>query len=145
MWRIRARNESVTWSSFLEIIVSIVRQWIHWIWKTLLYWILLSNELLAWFSDFLSIVNLLIRSSEMNTSSRVCIRSEKTSWRSSLLFTIVNAFCLFIDESTIDESSGVMCWARDHGTTHWTLNGTLISRSPVPTSFRKSYHFISLL
>jgi hypothetical protein len=25
-----------------------------------------------------------------------------------------------------------MCWARDHGTTHWTLNQTLISRSLVP-------------
>jgi hypothetical protein len=49
--------------------------------------------------------------------------------------------CLFIDESIIDESSEVMCWARDHGTTHWILNRTLISRSFVLTSFRKSYHF----
>jgi hypothetical protein len=30
-------------------------------------------------------------------------------------------------------------WSRR--TTHWTLNRTLISRSPVLTSFRKSYHF----
>jgi hypothetical protein len=56
-------------------------------------------------------------------------------------FKSVENSCLFIDGSTIDGSSGVMCWARDHGTTHWTLNGTLISRSPVPTSFRKWYHF----
>ncbi len=30
---------------FLKIIVSVVKQWTHWIWKTFLYWILLSNEL----------------------------------------------------------------------------------------------------
>jgi hypothetical protein len=34
-----------------------------------------------------------------------------------------------------------MCWARDHETTHWDLNETLISRSPVLISFRKLYHF----
>jgi hypothetical protein len=76
----------------LEIIVSIVKQWIHWIWKTLLYWISLSNELLAWFFEFSLIVNLLIQSSEMKTSLRVRIRDEKTSWRSRLSFTTVNVF-----------------------------------------------------
>jgi hypothetical protein len=40
--------------------------------------------------------------------------------------------CLFIDESIIDGSSEIMCWARDHETTHWTLNRILISRSFVP-------------
>jgi hypothetical protein len=84
----RRRN----WILFLEIIVSVIKQWIHWIWKTLLYWILLSNELLAWFFEFSLIVNLLIRSSEMKTSLRVRIRDEKTSWRSRLLFTTVNVF-----------------------------------------------------
>jgi hypothetical protein len=52
MWRIRTRNENVTWSLLLEATVSIIRQWIHWIWKTFFYWILLSNELFAWFFEF---------------------------------------------------------------------------------------------
>jgi hypothetical protein len=78
--------------SLLEITVSIIRQWTHWIWKTLFYWILLSSELFAWFFEFFLIMNLLIRSSEMKTSLRVRIRDEKTSWRSWLSFTTVNVF-----------------------------------------------------
>ncbi len=77
---------------FLEIIVSIIRQWTHWIWKTFFYWILFSSELFAWFFEFFLIVNLLIQSSEMKTSLRVRIRDEKTSWRSRLSFTTVNVF-----------------------------------------------------
>jgi hypothetical protein len=77
---------------FLKTIVSIIRQWIHWIWKTFLYWISFSSELLAWFFEFFLIVNLLIQSSEVKTSLRVRIRDEKTSWRSRLSFTIVNVF-----------------------------------------------------
>ncbi len=46
----------------------------------------------AWFFEFFLIVNLLIQSSEMKTSLRVCIRDEKTSWRSRLSFTTVNVF-----------------------------------------------------
>jgi hypothetical protein len=76
----------------LEIIVSKIKQWIHWIWKTFLYWIFLSNELLVWFFEFSLIVNLLIQSFEMKTSMRVRIRNEKTSWRSRLSFMIVNVF-----------------------------------------------------
>jgi hypothetical protein len=76
----------------LEITVSVIRQWIHWIWKTFLYWILLSNELFAWFFEFSLTVNLLIQSSEMKTSLHVRIRDEKTSWRSRLSFTTVNVF-----------------------------------------------------
>jgi hypothetical protein len=72
--------------------ISIIKQWIHWIWKTFLYWILLSNELLAWFFEFLSIINVLIRSFEMKTTLRIRIRDEKTSWRLRLSFTIVNVF-----------------------------------------------------
>jgi hypothetical protein len=77
---------------FLKIIVSIIKQWIHWIWKTFFYWIFLSNELLVWFFEFSLIVNLLIRSFEMKTSLRVRIWDEKTSWKSRLSFTIVNIF-----------------------------------------------------
>ncbi len=77
---------------FLKIIVSIIKQWIYWIWKTFLYWISFSSELLVWFFEFFLIVNLLIQSSEMKTSLRVCVRNEKTSWRSRLSFTIVNVF-----------------------------------------------------
>ncbi len=77
---------------FLKVIVSVIKQWIHWIWKTFLYWILLSSELLAWFFEFSLTVNLLIQSSEMKTSLRVRIRDEKTSWRSRLSFTTVNVF-----------------------------------------------------
>ncbi len=76
----------------MKVIVSIIKQWIHWIWKTFLYWIFLSSELFVWFFEFFSIVNLLIQSFEMKTSLRICIRSEKTSWRSRLSFTIVNVF-----------------------------------------------------
>ncbi len=76
----------------LKTIVSVVKQWTHWIWKTFLYWIFLSSELLAWFFEFSLIVNLLIQSSEMKTSLRVRIRDEKTSWRSRLSFTTVNVF-----------------------------------------------------
>jgi hypothetical protein len=76
----------------LKIIVSVIKQWIHWIWKTFFYWILLSNELLAWFFEFSLIVNLLIQSFKMKTSLRVRIRDEKTSWRSRLSFTTVNVF-----------------------------------------------------
>jgi hypothetical protein len=92
MWRILTRNESVTWFFLLEIIVSIVKQWTHWIWKTLFYWILVSNELLAWFFEFSLIVNHVIQSSEMKKTMRVRIRDEKTSWRSRLSFTTVNIF-----------------------------------------------------
>ncbi len=77
---------------FLETTVSVVKQWTHWIWKTLLYWISLSSELFAWFFEFSLTVNLLIQSSEMKTSLRVRIRDEKTSWRSRLSFTTVNVF-----------------------------------------------------
>jgi hypothetical protein len=77
---------------FLKITVSVIKQWTHWIWKTFFYWILFSNELLAWFFEFSLIVNLLIQSFEMKTSLRVRIRDEKTSWRSRLSFTIVNVF-----------------------------------------------------
>jgi hypothetical protein len=77
---------------FLKAIVSIIRQWTHWIWKTFLYWILFSSELLAWFFEFSLTVNLLIQSSEIKTSLRVRIQDEKTSWRSRLSFTIVNVF-----------------------------------------------------
>jgi hypothetical protein len=77
---------------FLKVIVSIIKQWIHWIWKTFLYWIFLSSELFAWFFEFFLIVNLLIQSFEMKTSLRVRIQNEKTSWKSRLSFTIVNVF-----------------------------------------------------
>jgi hypothetical protein len=77
---------------FLKIIVSIIKQWIHWIWKTFLYWIFLSSELFVWFFEFSLIVNLLIQSFEMKTLLRVRIRSEKTSWKSRLFITIVNVF-----------------------------------------------------
>jgi hypothetical protein len=76
----------------LKTTVSIIKQWIHWIWKTLLYWISLSNELFAWFFEFFLTVNFLIQSFEMKTSLRVRIRDEKTSWRSRLSFTTVNVF-----------------------------------------------------
>jgi hypothetical protein len=76
----------------LEITVSVIKQWTHWIWKTLFYWISLSNELFAWFFEFFLTVNLLIQSFEMKTSLRVRIRDEKTSWRSRLSFTTVNVF-----------------------------------------------------
>jgi hypothetical protein len=77
---------------FLKITVSVIKQWTHWIWKTLFYWIFLSNELLAWFFEFSLTVNFLIQSSEMKTSLRVRIRDEKTSWKSRLSFTTVNVF-----------------------------------------------------
>jgi hypothetical protein len=78
--------------SLLKIIVSIIKQWIHWIWKTFFYWIFLLSELLVWFFEFSLTVNLLIQSFEMKTSLRVRIRDEKTSWRSRLSFTTVNVF-----------------------------------------------------
>jgi hypothetical protein len=92
MWFIRTRDENVTWFLFLRIIISVIKQWIHWIWKTFLYWIFLSNELLAWFFEFSLTVNLLIQSSEMKTTFRFRIRDEKTLWRSRLSFTIVIVF-----------------------------------------------------
>jgi hypothetical protein len=92
MWRTRIRDESVTWSFLLKIIFSIIKQCIHWIWKTILYWISLSSELLVWFFEFSLIVNLLIQLSEMKTTLRVRVRDEKTSWRSRLSFMIVNVF-----------------------------------------------------
>jgi hypothetical protein len=46
--------------------------------------------------------------------------------------------CLFIDPG-MERNHVLSTWSRR--TTHWTLNRTLISRSSVPTSFRKSYHF----
>ncbi len=52
MWRIRIENESVTWFFLLEVIVSIIRQWTHWMWRTLLYWILLSSEFSRFIFDF---------------------------------------------------------------------------------------------
>jgi hypothetical protein len=92
MWRIRTRDESVKWFSFLDIIVSIIKQWTHWIWKTFLYWILFSSELLAWFFEFSLTMNLLIQWLEKKMTLRVRIRDEKTSWRWRLSFTIVNVF-----------------------------------------------------
>ncbi len=92
MWRACIRNEDVTWFLFLKIIVSIIRQWIHWIWKTFLYWIFLSNELLAWFFEFFLTINLLIKSFEKKMTWRIRIRDEKTSWRWRLSFTTVNVF-----------------------------------------------------
>jgi hypothetical protein len=77
MWRIRTRNEDVTWSLFLKAIVSVIRQWIHWIWKTFLYWILLSNELLVECFDFFFIVNLLISSFEMKSSCAFAFKTRK--------------------------------------------------------------------
>jgi hypothetical protein len=92
MWRTRTRDEDVTWFSLLKIIISIIKQWIHWIWKTFFYWISLSSELLAWFFEFFLIVNLLIQSFKMKTTLRVYIQSEKTSWRSRLSFSTVSVF-----------------------------------------------------
>jgi hypothetical protein len=77
---------------FLKIIVSIIKQWFHWIWKTFFYWIFLSNELFVWFFDFSLIVNLLIQSFKMKKSLRLRIQDEKTSWKTRSLFTIVNTF-----------------------------------------------------
>jgi hypothetical protein len=92
MWRIRTRDEDVTWFSLLKVIISVIKQWIHWIWKTLLYWIFLSSELLAWFFEFFLTMNLLIQSLEKKMTLSIRIWDEKTSWRWRLSFTIVNLF-----------------------------------------------------
>jgi hypothetical protein len=78
MWRIRIENENVTWFLFLEITVSVIKQWTHWMWRTLLYWISLSNEFLRFILWFLC---QLIQSSAMRRSLHDRIRDEKTSWR----------------------------------------------------------------
>jgi hypothetical protein len=91
MWRIYTQNENITWFLFLKIIISIIKQWTHWIWKILFYWISLLSELLAWFFEFFLIANL-IQSFKMKTTLRIRIQDEKTLWRSRLSFTIVNVF-----------------------------------------------------
>jgi hypothetical protein len=89
MWRIRTENESVTWFSFLEITVSVVKQWAHWMWRTLLYWIFLSSEFLRFILWFLC---QLIQSSAMKRSSAWSHSKEKTSWR--WRFVIHDCECL---------------------------------------------------
>jgi hypothetical protein len=89
MWRIRIENENVTWFLLLKIIVSIIKQWIHWMWRTLLYWIFLSSEFSRFILWFLC---QLIQSSAMKRFLHDRIRDEKTSWRWRLSFTTVNVF-----------------------------------------------------
>jgi hypothetical protein len=52
MWRIHIENENVTWSLFLEVTVSVIKQWTHWMWRTFFYWILLSSEFSRFTFDF---------------------------------------------------------------------------------------------
>jgi hypothetical protein len=78
MWRIRIENENVTCFSLLEIIVSVIKQWTHWMWKTLLYWILFSSEFFRFILWFLC---QLIQSFAMKRYLHDRIRSEKTSWK----------------------------------------------------------------
>jgi hypothetical protein len=89
MWRIHIENESVTWFSLLKIIVSIIRQWIYWMWKTFFYWILLLNEFFRFIFWFLC---QLMQSSAMKRFLHDRIRNEKTSWKWQLSFTTVNIF-----------------------------------------------------
>ncbi len=89
MWRIRIENENVTWFLLLKIIVSIIKQWIHWMWRTLLYWIFLSSEFSRFILWFLC---QLIQSFAMKRFLHDRIRDEKTSWRWRLSFTTVNVF-----------------------------------------------------
>jgi hypothetical protein len=89
MWRIRIEDENVTWFFFLKIIVSIIKQWTHWMWKTLFYWIFLSNEFSRFILWFLC---QLIQSFAMKRFLHDRIRDEKISWRWRLSFTTVNVF-----------------------------------------------------
>jgi hypothetical protein len=89
MWRIRSENENVTWFLLLEITVSIIKQWTHWMWKTLFYWISFSSEFLRFIFWFLC---QLIQSFAMKRFFHDFIRDEKTSWRWRLSFTIMNVF-----------------------------------------------------
>jgi hypothetical protein len=89
MWRTRTKNESVTWSLLLETTVSVVRQWAHWMWRTLLYWILLSNEFFRFTFDFC--VNWF---SHLRWSDLCMIAFEARKHREDddLSFTTVNVF-----------------------------------------------------
>jgi hypothetical protein len=89
MWRTCIENEDVTWSSFLEATVSVVKQWTHWMWKTLLYWILLSSEFLRFTLDFC--VNWF---SHLRWSDLCMIAFETRRHRENddLSFTTVNVF-----------------------------------------------------
>ncbi len=109
MSRIHIKNENVTWFRFLKIIISIIKQWFHWIRKTFFYWIFLSNKLFVWFFDFFLIVNLLIQSFEMKKSLCYCIENEKTSWRSRSSFTIVNDFFHAINRTSFMQKMFVFC------------------------------------
>jgi hypothetical protein len=95
MWRIRTENEDVTWFLFLETTVSIIKQWIHWMWRTLLYWISLSNEFSRFIFWFLC---QLIQSSAMKRFLHDRIRDEKTSWRWRLV--IHECECFFSCEKS---------------------------------------------
>jgi hypothetical protein len=89
MWRINIENEDVTWFSFLKIIVSIIKQWIHWMWKTLFYWIFFSNEFFVSFFDFC--VNWFnhLRWSDF---CMIAFETKKHREDDDLLFTTVNVF-----------------------------------------------------
>ncbi len=95
MWRICIENESVTWSSFLKIIVLIIKQWTHWMWKIFFYWILLSNEFFRFIFWFLC---RLIQSFAMKRFLHDRIRDEKTSWK--WRFIIHDCECLFSCEKS---------------------------------------------